>query len=78
MGRKLGEYEETFAETGSDFIAEIVDSSAAFCVGGCALFLEVFCVAVEDLEVGRSWSLDGIGSPLWDAPAESGPRKKWS
>lgn len=46
-------YKKTLTQTGSHFITEIIDSSAAFGIRGCALFLKVLGVAIEYLEI---WS----------------------
>lgn len=52
--------EQTLAETGCYLIAKVVYSPAGFDVGSCALFLEVFCLAGEDLERGGARGLDGV------------------
>lgn len=63
-------YKKAFAETRSHFIAEVIDFSAAFGIGGCALFLEILGVAIEDLEVRGTGRLDCVGSALWKALTE--------
>lgn len=67
-GRKVATYvKKTFAEARGNFIAEIVDSSATFCVGGCALFLDVFGVCVEDLKRRRT-RLNSVKPRMWETP----------
>ena len=76
----MGAYEEALAQSESYFVAEVVDVAASFCVGCCALFLQVFRVAVEDLEDGRSGGLDCIAAMLGreDAPSNCWVREEWT
>lgn len=60
--REWRAYEEPLAEAECDFITEVVDSPARFCIGGRALTLEVFGSAVEDLKDGGAGGLDGVGA----------------
>ena len=52
--------EEALAEPGGDFVFEIVDLPAVLGVCSGAFFLQVFGVAVEDLEGGGAGGLDGV------------------
>lgn len=71
-------YKKTLAESGGDFISEIVDFPAAFYIGRCTLSLEMFGSSVENLEGGCSRSLDCVGSALDVTPLESRPWKERS
>lgn len=71
-------YKKTLAESGGDFIPEIVDLPAGFYIGGCTLSLEVFGSGIENLESGCSRSLDCVGSALDVSPLECRPRKERS
>lgn len=55
-------HEQAISKTGGDLVAKVVDFPALFGVGGCALFLEVFDVGVEDLEGWCAGGLDGVGA----------------
>lgn len=75
-------YKKAFAQTGSNLVAKIINLSTALGVRGCTLLLEVFGVAVENLEIGRSGRLDSIG-PTWLKPptksgsGKEGPERSW-
>lgn len=70
-------YEETFAEARGDFVPEVVDPSATLCIGGGALFLDVFGVAVEYLKPWCS-RLDGVEPVRWATPTKRRVREKRS
>lgn len=71
-------HEQSVAEPRRDFVAQVINFSAGFGVRGCAFFLQVLSVAVEDLEGGCAWGLDGIAAGLKETPSDGWMGKEGS
>ena len=53
-------HKEPLRQSRSHLVSEIVNFSTCFCVRGCALFLQIFGAAIEDLQHWCSGCLDCI------------------
>ena len=68
--------EETVAEALGYFVAQVVDLTALYGVGCCALLLNIFHAVVEDLESGCPWCLYCVESTD-RTPAEGRCGQPW-